>query len=115
MNFKQSLLNLVGAALAGTVLLAQTPVPTPTQKREARMEKRADNQQKRIGKGVQSGQLTPKETVRLERQEAKVNKDIAKAEADGKVTKKEAAKIEKEQNRESKRIHRQKHDAQTRK
>ena len=115
MNLKHSLLAILGAALAGTALLAQTPAATPTQKREARMEHRADRQQKRIAQGVKSGQLTPRETARLERQEAKVNHDVAKAEADGKVTKKEAAKINHEQNRESRRIHRQKHDAQVRK
>ncbi len=115
MNIKRTTQALSGLLIAGAALLAQAPAPatTPTQKREARIEQRADRQQKRIGKGVQSGQLTPKETTRLERQETKVNKDIAKAEADGKVTKKEAAKIQKEQNKESRRIHGEKHDAQT--
>jgi predicted transglutaminase-like cysteine proteinase len=115
-------LRMAAAALATVLtsvsLLAQVPEPgtqTTTPKREAHMEKRAERQQQRIGKGVQNGSLTPRETARLERQEGKVNKDIAKAEADGKVTKKEAAKIQKEQNKESRRIHRQKHDAQNRK
>jgi hypothetical protein len=105
-----------GMLLLGASLFAQNPQPgtqTSTPKREAHAEKRAENQQKRIGKGVENGSLTPKETARLEHQEAKVNKDIAKAEADGKITKKEANKIQKEQNKESQRIHKQKHDAQT--
>jgi len=119
MNLKQSLFVIVGSTLVGAALLAQSappaPAATPTQKREARIEKRAEHQQKRIAQGVASGQLTPRETARLEHKEAKVNKDIAKAEADGKVTKKEATKIAKEQDQASRRIHRQKHDAQTRK
>ena len=117
MNLKRTTLTLLGALIAGAALLAQTPASAPnaSQKREAHMEKRADRQQKRIGQGVASGQLTPRETVRLERQEARIDRHIAKAEADGKVTKKEATRIEKEQNRESRRIRRQKHDGQTRK
>jgi hypothetical protein len=107
---------IVGSLLLGASLMAQTPEPgtqTSTPRREQKMEKRADNQQKRIAQGVASGALTPKETARLERKEAKIDKDIVKAEADGKITKKEAAKIQKEQNKESRRIKKQKHDAQT--
>ncbi len=115
MNFKQSLLTLTCLALAGSALLAQTPATVPAQKREARIENRADRQQKRIGQGVASGQLTPKETIRLERRQARIDRHIDKAEADGKVTKKEATVINREQNRESRRIRRQKHDGQTRK
>lgn len=114
MKLTRPVLALLGAFLCGAALLAQTPA-TPSQQREARIEKRADRQQKRIGQGVASGQLTPKETIRLERQEAKIDRHIARAEADGKVTKGEAARINREQNRESRRIRRQKHDGQTRK
>lgn len=115
MSTKRSTLTILGALLVGASLLAQAPppatTPTPTQKREVRMEKRADRQQKRIAQGVKSGQLTPKETAKLEKREAKINKDIAKAEADGKVTKKEAAKINREQNKASSEIHNKKHNA----
>ncbi len=114
MNLKHSLLALAGLAITGGALLAQVPATTPTEKRENRIENRADRQQKRIGQGVASGQLTPKETIRLERRQARVDRHIDKAEADGKVTKKEAAVINREQNRESRRIRRQKHDGQAR-
>lgn len=114
MNLKHGLLTLAGLALAGGALLAQTPATTPAEKREAGIENRGDRQQKRIGQGVASGQLTPKETLRLERRQARIDRHINKAEADGKVTKKEAAVINREQNRESRRIHRQKHDGQKR-
>ena len=118
MNLRRLSAALLGSLVAGASLFAQAPQPgtqTVTPKREARVEKRAEKQQKRIAQGVASGSLTPKETARLERQEGKINKDIAKAEADGKITKQEAGKIEREQNRESRRIKRQKHDAQERK
>lgn len=99
-------------ALATAALMAQAPATTTNPKREAHMEKRADRQQKRLARGVKSGELNAKEAGRLERQEAKVDRDMAKAQADGKITQAEAAKIEKEQNRESRRIRRQKHDEQ---
>jgi len=114
MSLNLSLLALAGLALTGGALLAQAPATAPAEKSEARIENRADRQQKRIGQGIASGQLTPKETIRLERRQARVDRHIDKAQADGKITKKEATVIGREQNRESRRIRRQKHDGQAR-
>jgi hypothetical protein len=116
MNLPRLSTATLGTLLLGSSLFGQAPTPgsqTLTPVREARVEQRADKQQKRIASGVASGILTPRETARLERQEAKINRDIARAESDGRITKKEAARIQKEQNQESRRIFRQKHDAQT--
>lgn len=114
MNTLTQRLALVLAAtlISGAALVAQE---TTTPKREAQVERRAAHQQKRIAKGVKSGQLTPKETVNLEKHEAKLNRDIGKAEADGKITKKEQAKLNKEENKDSKKIFRKKHNARTQK
>ena len=71
------------------------------------------NQQKRIGQGVQSGQLTGHETAKLERGQARVDRAEARAGANGRVGPKEQKAIQARENRQSKRIHRQKHDAQT--
>ena len=103
---------VAATVLSGAALVAQETV---TPKREAQVEGRANQQQKRIAQGVKSGQLTPKETVNLEKREDKLDNHIAKAEADGKITKKEQAKLNKEENRNSKRIYRKKHNARTRK
>ena len=73
---------------------------------------REARQQKRITKGVESGELTAKETARLEREQAKLEADRQKALADGTLTKREKAKLTREQNRASRRIYREKHDAQ---
>jgi hypothetical protein len=73
---------------------------------------REARQQKRIAKGVESGELTARETARLERQEAKIEADREKALADGTMTKREKAKLTREQDRASRHIYRQKHDAQ---
>lgn len=116
MNLTHKALLLLGLALTAAALLGQVPQPgtqTATPKREARLEQRAGNQQKRIQQGTASGQLTGKEAAALERREAKIDKDIAKAEADGRVTQKEAQRIHAEQNKASKKIHHQKHDTQT--
>lgn len=83
---------------------AQTVTPNVT--------KRQANQQARIGQGVSSGALTPKETQHLEAREAKIQHDKKAAKSDGTVTPAERAKLQHEENRTSRAIYRQKHDAQ---
>jgi hypothetical protein len=74
------------------------------------IQKREQNQERRIEQGVKSGQLTPGEAGRLERQQAKIQQDEARMKSDGKLTKKERAKLTREQNRASKNIYRKKHN-----
>jgi hypothetical protein len=77
------------------------------------IHRRQVRQQKRIGEGVESGQLTAKETARLERKEVRLNREIRRDRADGGgLSAKERAKINRQQNRISRDIYRQKHDAQ---
>jgi len=108
MNLKSTLIALMIASLPG-LAAAQAPDTTSTK----RIDKRQATQEKRIDKGVQSGQLTDKEAKRLDKGQAKVQKMEDKAVADGKVTKKERKKIEHAQDQQSKKIHREKHDKQT--
>ncbi len=82
------------------------PVATPG------VDKRQDNQQKRIDQGVQSGQLNSKEAARMDKGQAHVENMEAKAKSDGVVTKQERHQLHHAQNNQSQRIHRQKHDAQ---
>ena len=77
-----------------------------------RIDQRQANQEQRIDKGVQSGQLNQKEAARLDKGQARVQKMEDKAVADGKVTAKERRRIETAQDKQSRRIHRQKHDKQ---
>ena len=89
----------LGAGLA----LAKDPV--------AQRQKR---QQRRIGQGVSSGQLTKPETLRLERNSARIHRSIVKDRHDGGVfTPRERAKAQRKLNRQSRAIYRQKHDGQT--
>lgn len=94
---------------------AQTPTApaSPSDARGARIDQRQSNQDKRIDKGVQSGQLNQREAARLDKGQAHVNNMENRARADGKITKAEAARIEKAQDAQSARIYRQKHDRQT--
>ena len=92
--------------------VAGNPNSASSQRMQADVQRNA-NQQKRIGEGVQSGQLTGHETAKLERGQARVDRAEARAGADGHVGPKEQKAIQARENRQSKRIHRQKHDAQT--
>ncbi|MBI3711255.1 MAG: hypothetical protein HY246_26735 [Proteobacteria bacterium] len=78
------------------------------------VDKRQQMQQKRIERGVQSGQLTPVETARLERGQGYVDQMERRAKADGIVTPEERHKLKQAQDTQSKRIARQKNDQQVR-
>jgi len=80
------------------------------------INKRQENQQDRIAKGIDDGQLTPREAARLEGQEARINREERRYRRSGDgLSLRERAKLEKDLNRESHRIYRQKHDGQTQK
>jgi uncharacterized membrane protein YebE (DUF533 family) len=93
------------AALALPVWAQTTSTP--------RIDKRQENQDQRIDKGAQSGQLNEKEAARLEKGQARVQKMEDKAAADGKVSPKERRRIEHAQDQQSRRIQRERHDKQT--
>ncbi len=101
------LLAFTGAALAqSTTPPAKDPAATPG------IDKRQENQQKRIDAGVKSGQLTEREAARMEKRQDKLQADKQKAQADGVVTKQERRQLHREADRNSKAIARQKHDRQ---
>ena len=72
-------------------------------------------QQERIGSGVKSGQLTPRETSHIEHNEAKINKEVRndRAANGGKLTPGEHRQVEHQQNKESRQIYNEKHNAKT--
>lgn len=93
---------LVIAALASPAFAQSTP----------RIDKRQQLQDKRIDKGVASGQLNQKEAARLEKGQVHVQKMEQKAMSDGKVTNQEKRRIEHAQDQQNKRITRERHDKQ---
>jgi hypothetical protein len=89
--------------------LAQTPTPTPG-KRTPVATKRQGNQQKRIGRGVASGELKAGEVRKLEQEQKDIQQQKQEARADGTVTGEERKEIQKEQNKASRHIYRAKHN-----
>jgi hypothetical protein len=86
-------------------LPAQNAQPTAT------IQQRKDNQQERIGQGMESGQLTAGEAARIEKQESRLNRQERRMKADGNFTRSERQRIQKKQNALSREIYREKHDA----
>jgi phage-related tail fiber protein len=101
----------VALSAAPAVLFAQTPGAN-----DYNIHQRKDAQQARIGQGVRSGQLTPRETSHLEHQEAGINREerAMRAQDNGHLTKQDRRTIHAQQNQESRRIYRDKHNGAVR-
>lgn len=93
---------------------AQTPTPTPGKKTPVATA-RQGNQQKRIGRGIASGELKAGEVRKLEKEQRDVQQEKREARADGTVTGEERKDIQKEQNQASRKIYKAKHNNKTRK
>jgi hypothetical protein len=92
---------MMGALLTGTASLAQ-------------IRQRQENQQDRIGEGVENGSLPPKETSRLEHQETRLNKEIRRdRKSGGGLSPQEQRQINHQQNVLSRKIYRDKHNGKT--
>jgi hypothetical protein len=74
------------------------------------VDRREHRQQRRIVRGVRSGELTARETLRLERGQWDIRRDERRAKADGRVTARERAHLRRELDRESRHIYRAKHN-----
>ena len=97
---KLALSTLMAAALASGVYAQE-------------IKDRRENQQDRIGNGVESGQLTAGETANLENKEAGLNRETRRdrRQNGGNLTNKEKAQINRQQNKLSRNIYRDKHNA----
>jgi len=102
----KQVLSVISAVIVMTGIAWAEGTDTP------RIDQRQENQEKRIERGVDSGQLNAAEAARLNKQQENINKMENKAKADGVVTKKERARIGHAQDRTSRHIARQKHDRQ---
>jgi hypothetical protein len=81
--------------------------------KEGSVNDRREDQQQRIGNGVQSGQLTAGETKNLESREANLNREIRddRTANGGKLTTQERQQINHQQNNLSRSIYNDKHNA----
>ena len=88
---------------------------TPSHPEGMGVPARQARQQQRIGNGVNSGQLTPRETSHIEHNEAKISKEVRndRAANGGKLTAKEHHQVEHQQDKESHQIYHDKHNAKT--
>ncbi len=110
---KHLILAAVMLALGASGLFAEQAASDTA--RRPTIGQRQRNQQKRIGTGVKSGQLTAREAARLERREAALNREIRRDRRDGGgLNARERRRIDRQQDRLSRGIYRQKHDRQTR-
>lgn len=106
----------LGAFSLGVLAQEAQPAPQPTSdpaQKPATIQQRKENQQQRIGEGVENGSLTAGEASKLEHKEAALNREEKKMKSDGSLSPAEKAKLQKQQNNLSKDIYKQKHDAQT--
>lgn len=94
---------LMSIALTGLVATAMFAGPKTAYK----------NQQQRIGQGVKSGQLTPRETANLENKERGINGEVRadKNANGGKLTAAERSKVNAQHQNLSKQIYTDKHNA----
>lgn len=106
----------VAAALAAWLLPAtaqttdNTTSSSPTSKT---INQRKENQQDRIGQGIQSGQLTAGEASKLETKESDLNKEerLMRSEDNGKLTSTDKKALTQQQNQLSNQIYRDNHNA----
>jgi hypothetical protein len=98
---------VLALGLAGSTPFADAATPTPA------IHRHRVHQQERIGQGVRSGRLTPRETIRLERGQGHVARMIRRARADGVVTPRERSQILRAQGIQSRHIWRMKHNGRS--
>jgi hypothetical protein len=115
-GFNNAILAFAAAALcvpamAQTATTTTTTTPAANQKYTVNQHK--NNQQERIGNGVENGSLTAKESSHVEKQETQLNKEehIMRADDNGKLTSGDRAALKGQQNHLSSEIYRDKHNA----
>ena len=78
------------------------------------VNRRQQNQQRRIFQGVRSDELTRREFWRLEKNAREIRQDEREAKSDGVVTRRERAELQHDLNQESRLIYRAKHNEKDR-
>ena len=101
-------MKIIHGILAGAMLVATAITPAFAQD----INQRKENQQDRIGQGVDSGQLTARETSNLEGKETALNHEEhnMRAADNGHLTTADRARLTRQQNRLSRQIYDKKHN-----
>lgn len=79
------------------------------------IRKRQVEQQRRIRRGIRSGELTRGEVKTIEKNQREIQQDKREAKSDGTVTAAERREIRQDQNKASRQIYRKKHNNRDRK
>ena len=97
--------------LASMTMMAVLAVMTAAAQNQ--VNDRKQNQQQRVGQGIQSGQLTSGETANLEKKETAINQEVHTDRTlnGGKLTQAEKNQVNRQQNQMSKQIYTDKHNA----
>jgi len=118
MKLSNFIVMVAAAAICVPAAVAQSSTSTPTTTTTTAQPKytinqRKDNQQQRIGNGVENGSLTAGETHNLEKQESNINKEenTMRAEDNGHLTKADRTALNQQQNHLSNEIYQDKHNA----
>jgi hypothetical protein len=82
--------------------------------RTPRVNQRQRHQQRRIGRGIRSGELTGRETLRLGREQYQIQQEKRAYRSDGEVTRAERRELHRELNQASRHIYRAKHNRRAR-
>jgi hypothetical protein len=93
---------LVATMAFTTIAEAQTRTPV--------INRREHRQERRINRGVRSGELTRNEAHHLRNDERRISAERRMARADGRVTRNERRDIRRQENRTSRAIYRDKHN-----
>jgi hypothetical protein len=78
----------------------------------ASIDEREARQREAIGRGAESGELTPREAERLRREQARIERHEQMARADGRFTPRERARIQRELDQAQRHIRHESHDRQ---
>jgi hypothetical protein len=118
MKTKKSLFLVVAAGSLALSVAAHADENSPVDPghpRVTEVQKRQENQQDRIGKGIENGKLTPKEAANLEKRENNIEKrkEADMAAHNGHLTKAETRQLNRQENHVSKKIYNKKHNART--
>ena len=101
------LTSLLGALLIAAVPGVATAAEVDSTKR---VDKRQENQERRIERGEKSGDLSKREAKRLEKGQRRVDRTESRMAEDGKMTKSERKRLENMQDVQNKRIENQRKD-----
>jgi hypothetical protein len=106
------LVSIAAAAALCIPAIAQEASTTTPGTKSPVINERRQNQQERIGNGVENGSLTAGEAAKIEHKETKLNREVRNMKSDGTFTTAERARVRRQENSLSRNIYRQKHDAQ---